>query len=123
MTAVALPWAESDHTELEQLLADVTYRPGWTWALDDFGAGPLLHVTLLTVDSRSPGTQKQFTHRIPAPLYVWDRAQWRRWLLDTLIAIETHEACEWFVEAGTRPFDPHHPDARTPYTVVDRSEA
>ena len=36
-----------------------------------------------------------------------------------MLAIETHEACEFFQVDGVRPFVPNHGPGRNPYTVLE----
>lgn len=72
----------------------------------------------------------QHTFVIPPEAVMFSEADMRRWLLDRIVAVETHEACEFFaLESKTypgsyfKPFFPHTGDFDTehPYSIVDRT--
>lgn len=61
------------------------------------------------------------SHLIPVPAATFNRAAWKRWVLDQLLAIELHELGEGFLlqddDGGERPFAPTHGPGDNPYTL------
>lgn len=119
------PWrfgAPPVYDELAGLLAGFRFRPGWTFELITYGAETMLAISCETIETHAvrPGL---VGHKIPVPPRQESRAWWRRWLLDRIIDVETHEACEWFREVvegvEVRPFDPHHDPMQPAYAVRD----
>ncbi len=53
------------------------------------------------------------------PPAAFDRRSWQRWLLDQILLIERHEACEFFRVDGDRAYAPHHGPGNDPYIVFD----
>lgn len=110
--------------ELAELVANLSYRPGWSFSLRDIerdpgSSGLTLEVISLGYDSYHPdqGETYRVRHYFPVPPATFNRQSWAKWLLDQLISIETHEACEFFALDGDRPFAPHHGPGNNPYTV------
>lgn len=128
---------DAQQEPLRALLADLTYKPGWRWRLTEpegvaeahrlvrqhgGRCGAMLRLGHLEVqvacqDSINLG-DILVTHMvaIPAVGFVgeWPTALWRRWLLDTFVGIETHEACEFFALDGERPYWPAHGTVQEP---------
>ncbi len=44
---------------------------------------------------------------------------WQRWLLDRLLEVKRHEACEFFQINGERVYAPHHSEDEDPYTIFE----
>lgn len=137
--------------ELQQLAAGLVYKPGWTFALHggwSFSNGPIstptlgwpgqthntggtmavwpdgeplaLVIEIYTPDSGDPSETVLVQHRFPVPPGP-PPGGWRRWLLDQVLAVETHEACEFFQVEDSRPFYPEHgPDADL-YAIRERA--
>lgn len=110
----------------------MAYRPGWTFDLvdmvrdeDEKGRGESKGLTLKILskgyDSYHPelGEAYRVWHYVPVPPATFDQRAWMRWLLDRLIEIETHEACEFLQLDGERPFAPNHGPGRNPYSVIE----
>ncbi len=122
-----------DPTVLAELVAALVYRPGWRFVLAhiDRGQGSVgltLDITTLTANSYHPETcdtcqsvvtNYQVHHYMPVPPAAYDRRSWQRWLLDQILLVERHEACEFFQVDGTRPYAPHHGPGNDPYIVFD----
>lgn len=135
--------------DLHQLVGSLSYKPGWTFRLHCEPSGNLayysdsrydtttyntgvsvcasyFHVLAVTarVPDSSTGEMGLITHHFATPPpAVWDgmgEAGQRRWLLDQVLLVERHEACEFFTLDGERPFYPAHGDGN-PYEVRDRS--
>lgn len=108
--------------ELQELVRSLRYRPGWRFSLEtiDRGQGSkgLTFIVITSVvDTYAPDEPMRVAHYMPVPPASFDRASWQRWLLDQLLDIEVHEACEFFQVDGARPFAPNHGPGRNPYTI------
>lgn len=114
------PWP----AELADVVAGLSYRPGWTISLRmiDRGQGSkglTLDVVSLGYDTYNVGDGENYRvhHYFIVPAASYGRQSWERWVLDRLIEIETHEACEFMVVDGKRPFAPIHAPGFDPYAV------
>jgi hypothetical protein len=110
--------------ELADAVATATYRPGWTLQLVYVDRGQGSEGLTLDVVSKGfdtynveRGENYRVHHYFPVPPAAYNRQSWLRWLLDCLVLIETHEACEFLVVAGRRPFAPVHAPGFDPYVV------
>lgn len=108
--------------DLEELVTSASYRPGWTFWLGNLSRGQeciglTLVITARTVDSLNPKNPIAVQHLFPVPAAAYNRASWQRWLLDRVLDVEQHEACEFFRIDGERVFAPHHSEGEDPYTV------
>lgn len=113
-------------TTLAKLVEQLAYRPGWTFALQETDRGQgseglTFVITSLGYNSYHPdrGETYRVFHYFPVPPAAYNEQSWRRWLLDRLIEVETHEACEFFQIAGERPYAPHHGPGNDPYIVFE----
>lgn len=111
---------------LEALVDKLSYRPGWRFALGNVDRGQgseglTLSVVSCGYDSYNPdrGETYRVIHYVPVPPAAYDERSWRRWLLDRLLEIERHEACEFFRIGEDRPYAPHHGPGNDPYIVFD----
>ena len=109
---------------LEALVENFVYKPGWTFDLVhiDRGQGSeglTLDIVSQTYNSYHPeqGDNYHVHHYVIVPAASFNMVSWRRWLLDELVKIETHEVCEFFQLDGTRPFAPSHGPGFNPYSV------
>lgn len=107
--------------DLEYLVEHVTYRDGWSFALHNMNRGQeciglTLDVVALVRDSLSRDTIR-VRHLFPVPAAAYNRSSWQRWLLDRVLDIEQHEACEFFRINGERVYAPHHSEGEDPYTI------
>jgi hypothetical protein len=62
-------------------------------------------------------------HYFPVPAAAYNRSSWMRWLLDRLLEVERHEACEFFRIGGQRVYAPHHSEGEDPYVVWQIGDA
>lgn len=112
-----------DPSELRDLVDKLEYRAFWQVDLvDDLdrgqGSGGLtLTVSIVTADSYHPEKKRGVIHYFIVPAASYDRRSWQRWLLDQLILVETHEACEFFTIDGVKPYAPAHGPGNDPYTI------
>lgn len=114
---------------LEQLVLGTSYRPSWHLDLadEDRGQGSkglTLRVFTLGYDTYNidKGQTYRVVHYFPVPPAAYNEESWKRWLLNRLIEVETHEACEFLQINGTRPFAPHHGPGWDPYIVLHHGE-
>jgi hypothetical protein len=113
--------------ELADLVATMSYRPGWEFKLVpnlDRGQGSeglTLIVTSIGYNTYSPqnGESYRVQHYMIPPPAAFDRKAWTRWLLEQLLLIEQHETCEFFQIDGNRPFAPNHGPGRDPYVILE----
>ncbi len=112
------PWPEVLVTLVEKL----RYKKGWSFRLADLDRGQgstglTLVIRLDTVDSYAPETE--FSVVPPA---AYNLASWRRWLFGQILLVERHEAAEFFVIEGARPYAPHHGPGFDPYQIFEHGE-
>lgn len=107
---------------LQRLLDELTYKPGWTFRLADIDRGQgsrglTLIILIHTSDSYDPERTRSVAHYMIVPAASYDERSWRRWLLDQLLLVERHEACEFFQIDGDRPYAPSHGPGNDPYLI------
>lgn len=112
---------------LEDLVKDLKYREGWQFDMDyiDRGQGSCgltLIVMIDCADTYAPDTRIHVRHFMPVPPASFNEESWRRWLLDQILLVERHEACEFFQIGDKRPYAPHHGFGMDPYIVWDHGE-
>jgi hypothetical protein len=110
--------------ELQQIVETMSYRPGWAFVLSDLDRGQGSEGLTFQVCSKGYDTHHVdrgenycVWHYFPVPPAAYNASSWRRWVLDRLIEVETHEACEFFRVAGKQPFAPNHGPGWDPYGV------
>lgn len=110
--------------ELHDLVLALRYRPGWSFRLENIDRGQGSEGLTFMVLSRGydtynpdQGETYRVWHYFPVPPAAYVRSSWQRWILDRLIEVETHEACEFMVVNGVRPFAPVHAPGHDPYVV------
>lgn len=111
-------------TTLAELVNQLEYRPGWSFALKyrDRGQGSKgLTLEILTqgYDSYHPerGENYHVYHYMIVPAASYNRQSWQNWLLEQILLVERHEACEFMKIDGKRPYAPHHGPGNDPYLV------
>ena len=109
---------------LAELVDDLQYRPGWHFQLVNLDRGQgseglTFVVTTKDLDSYHPerGETYRVAHYFIVPAAAYDARSWRRWLLDRLLEVESHEACEFFMIGGVRPYAPSHGPGNDPYMI------
>lgn len=117
-----------DPQPLRDLIADLRYRRGWSFSLTDLDRGQgskglTLRIIAAVPDSYDPDTRIWVDHYMPVPPAAYDRRSWQRWLLDQILLVEQHEACEFFQIGGKRPYAPNHGPGRNPYTIHEPGTA
>jgi hypothetical protein len=108
--------------ELAELVAQLTYRPGYHVSMRDLDRGQdseglTLVVRLHVPDSYHPERNISVDHYFPVPPAAYDVRSWQRWLFDRLGDVDTHERAEHFAVAGKKPYAPSHGPGNDPYMV------
>ena len=114
-----------DPVILQELVKKLTYKPDWSIYLEDVDRGQgsvglTLCILTNTQDSDAPVGKSQWTqvlHYMPVPPAAYNEESWRRWLLEQLLLVESHECCEFFRINGVRSFAPNHGPGADPYIV------
>lgn len=112
------PWPD----ELVTLVDHCTYRPGWEVSLasrhrGQGSAGLTLTIVAVGPNSYPPHNPLRVAHLFPVPPASYDVRSWRRWLFERFRDVELHEAMEWFVIDGEKPYAPSHGPGNDPYLV------
>ncbi len=110
--------------ELEALLPLLEYKDGWDFRLFQYDRGQgseglTLVITIETPNSYAKDTIVRVKHLMPVPPAAFSEGAWRRWLLDQILLVEQHEACEFFTLDGEKPFAPLHGPGENPYVIVE----
>lgn len=112
------PWP----SELAELVARLVYKAGWEFSLEtlDRGQGSkgiTLCILIDTPDSYRPDRRRRVMHYMPVPPAAFDVRSWQRWLLEQVLLVERHEACEFFTVDGDKPYAPSHGPGNDPYMI------
>jgi hypothetical protein len=110
---------------LAELIAHVQYKEGWQFELKDIDRGQgseglTLVITLTCQDSYHPEQRMNVLHYTIVPSAAYDARSWTRWLLDQVLLVEQHEACEFFRINGHRPYAPNHGPGRNCYSILEQ---
>jgi hypothetical protein len=113
---------------LDSLVARLRYKEGWDFTLVDLdrgqGSGGLtLIIGVDGPDSYHPEHNLKVLHYMIVPPAAYNEQSWRRWLLNQIQLVETHEMCEFFMIDGIRPYAPHHGPGNDPYTIFEQGTA
>lgn len=131
-------------TVLEELVSVFQYKPGWRFRLVDtvrdrakyeenpsqwwkgepIAGGLTLVITSLTFNSykeyhSDDAPDYSVNHYKIVPAATFNRAAWKRWLLDMCSEVELHESAEFVDFDGERPFAPTHGPGDNPYTIKE----
>lgn len=119
--------------ELEHLVAELHYKPGWTFTLEDLDRGQGsegLTLDIITgsytengydgeLDAYHPERPRPVHFYMPVPPAAFDRRSWKRWLFDQIELVERHERMEWFRLGAAHPYSPNHGPGNDPYIVAE----
>lgn len=110
---------------LFRLVDNLKYKEDWDFRLVDIDRGQgskglTLIIHIICADTYQPQNKIRINHFMLVPPASYNEASWRRWLLDQILLVERHEACEFFQIDGERPYAPHHGHGEDPYIVWDR---
>lgn len=106
-------------TDAAALVATISYKPGWRFKVAG-PSGSMLCVYAETADSLHPERMRLTQHQFTLPPLPCTVAVFAAWVLERLLQVEQHEACEFFAVGGFRPFFPNHQDEGSPYVRVER---
>ena len=111
---------------LIELVSKLTYKPGWSFELLDLDRGQgseglTLVIRVTGLNSYNPEERFTVIHYMIVPAASYNERSWRRWLLDQILLVERHEACEWFQIDGKHVYGPNHSPGNDPYIVFDWS--
>lgn len=108
------------------LVYKLRYKAGWEFDLEEMDRGQgseglTLIISVTGVDSYHPENGPHYTvlHYMIVPAAAYDERSWCRWLLDQIVLVEQHEACEFFKLGEHRPYAPHHAPGRNPYSIIE----
>lgn len=116
-------------TALAKMVDKLQYKDGWDFRLSHINRGQgsegmTLAIYLHVKDSYNPTKMFDVVHYMIVPPAAYDERSWCRWLLDQILLVEQHEACEFFqIEFDgrhIRPYAPNHGPGRDPYTIMDQ---
>ena len=113
---------------LASLVQRMTYKEGWGFSLAHIDRGQgceglTLSILVECKDSYHPERTFRVMHYMPVPPAAYDERAWMRWLLDQVLLVESHEACEFFKIDGKRPYSPNHGPGRNPYSIMEKGTA
>jgi hypothetical protein len=113
---------------LASLIDRLQYKEGWHFELEDVDRGQgskglTLNIVLTCKDSYHPEQTMRVMHYMIVPPAAYDERSWQRWLFDQIQLVEQHEACEFFLIDGNRPYAPHHGPGNNCYTIFDHGTA
>ena len=119
------PWPH----DLAAIVSGLEYRPGWSFALHsrDRGQGSkgLTFIIYARVQDSvgkvyagvERGDPITICHMFIVPAASYNYDSWLRWVLDRVLDVEQHEACEFFRVDGERVYAPHHSEGEDPYII------
>jgi len=111
--------------KLAAVVHRVEYKENWLFTLVDIDRGQgstglTLVIRITTPDSYDPTQMRTVLHYMIVPAAAYDERAWIRWVLDQILLVEQHEACEFFKLDGKRPFSPNHGPGRNPYSIIEK---
>lgn len=107
---------------LAALVPRITYKPGWTFELQEISRGQgceglTLMIGATVPDSFGNGTVSVL-HLMPVLPAAYDEESWIRWILEQILLVEQHEALEFFRIDGDQHYFPEHGPGRNPYSIA-----
>ena len=122
------------YSQLQETVAHLKYKPGWSFHLHSgltfapsagtaavtVPVAPLFLVICARVLHSGTGREITLEHvfAVPPEDYV---VPWHWWLLDRVLDVERHEACEFFAIGDERPFYPEHGPGADLYRITERA--
>jgi hypothetical protein len=107
---------------LADLVKALAYKAHWEFTLEELDRGQgsnglTLSILIQTPDAYHPEIPRCVVHYFPVPPAAYDVRSWQHWLLEQVLLVERHEACEFFQLDGVRPYAPSHGFAQDPYLI------
>jgi hypothetical protein len=117
-----------DSVVLHNLVERLGYKDGWRFRLDDIDRGQgseglTLVINIHAANSYHPDRSVSVNHYMIVPPAAYDARSWRRWLLEQILLVESHEACEFFRIGGEHPYAPSHGPGNDPYIIREMGTA
>lgn len=111
-------------SDLHDLVEKFSYKKNWQVTLEvvDRGQGSIgltLCILIETPNSYNHDQTRRVMHYMVVPAASYNRQSWQRWLLDQVLLVERHEACEFFEIDGVKVFAPNHGPGFDPYTIFE----
>lgn len=108
---------------LAKLVPRISYKPGWSFALDEIDRGQgceglTLLISFVSPDSLDPTRQTQGVHLMPVLPAAYNEDAWLYWIFEQIQMVESHEAMEFFKVGDDRPFFADHGPGRNPYALM-----
>lgn len=88
------------------IMARVSYKPEWEFAVFDDGMDTTLCITAVIGNSYRPGETVLLDIHSMIPPHT-SESDFLRWLFWRILKIEQHEVQEWLKVDGEPPLDPH----------------
>lgn len=112
-----------DPQALRELVDQLDYK-GWQVYLADLDRGQgskglTLVITREGPDTYNPQNIIRVNHYMPVPPAAFNASSWQRWLFGQFLLVERHEAAEFFIIGGERPYAPNHGNGEDPYIIHD----
>lgn len=108
---------------LDDLVGRLTYKPGWTFSLEEISRGQGCEGLTLLIGAQVPDSfgngMVGVLHLMPVPPAAYDEPTWMRWIMEQILLVEKHEALEFFEVDGDKPYFPGHAPGRDPYTIAE----
>lgn len=109
--------------KLHTMINHLKYKPNWSFFIfAHAGIYKGLKIRLNTVDSTRPSgsgySNLLVDHQFQIPYYAMTTEQLERWLLDCILLVELHEACEQFKLNDEAIFFPEHGENSNPYKIT-----
>jgi hypothetical protein len=106
---------------LAQLVRRITYKPGWTFELQEIDRGQGCSGLTLCIGATVPesfgnGTVNVY-HLMPVLPAAYDEDSWIGWVMEQIHLVEQHEMLEFFEVDGEKVFFPGHAPGANPYGV------
>jgi hypothetical protein len=108
---------------LAQLVPRVSYKPGWSFRLEEIDRGQgceglTLVISFTSPNSLDPSKLTEGVHLMPVLPAAYDEESWLYWIFEQVQMVEQHETMEFFAVDGRAPYFPEHGPGRNPYLVA-----
>lgn len=107
---------------LADLVPRLTYKPNWTFALQEVSRGQGCEGLTLMIGAKVPDSfgngETEVLHLMPVMPAAYDEESWTRWILEQILLVEQHEALEFFRIDGEQAYFPEHGPGRNPYSIA-----
>lgn len=114
---------DQNSNKVQALINQLTYKEDWEFEIIGYGGGgKVLRINLNTIDSTVPRgsgmTVRTLTgHTFPIPYIPMTVRDTELWILECILMVEQHEACEFFKINDVAIFFPEHGENANPYKI------